>query len=631
MKKTLGFQTEVKQLLQLMIHSLYSNKEIFLRELISNAADAADKLRFEALNNAALFEDDADLIITITAQADEKTITIDDNGIGMSEEEIIEHLGTIAKSGTKAFFEQLTGDAKKDAHLIGQFGVGFYSSFIVADSVTVESRRAGTPAEQGVRWQSTGDGEFTVETIDKPSRGTKITLHIKEDEQEFLSDWTLRRIVTTYSDHISIPIQMKKAPEYDDEGNVKPSDELEVVNQAQALWTRNKNDITDEQYQEFYKHISHDFGEALAWTHAKVEGKQDYIELLYIPQRAPFDLYERERQSGVKLYVKRVFIMEDTKKLMPQYLRFIRGVIDSSDLPLNVSREILQGSKDLDTIRSGCVKKILGLLEELAKNKADDFKAFWQTFGQVLKEGVGEDFANQERIAKLLRFASTHNDNDEQSVSLEDYISRMKEGQDKIYYITADSYTAAKNSPHLEIFAKKGIEVLLLTDRVDEWVTGHLTKFNEHSLVNAAKGNLDLGELDSEEEKKEFEKIQEQSKDIVNNIKDILGDKIEAVRVSTRLTESPACLVVGENDMSAHLARMLEAAGAADQIPNMKPTLEINPEHVLIKRLETEASTDKQSDLIWLLFDQALLAEGGKLDDPASFVKRMNHLLLELH
>ena len=631
MKKTLGFQTEVKQLLHLMIHSLYSNKEIFLRELISNAADAADKLRFEALNNPDLFENDAELKITITAQPEVKTITIEDNGIGMSEEEVIEHLGTIAKSGTRAFFEQLTGDDQKDAQLIGQFGVGFYSSFIVADNVTVESRRAGLPSEQGVRWQSMGDGEFSVEPITKTTRGTKIILHLKEDEQEFLSDWALRRIVITYSDHISIPIHMKKAPEYDDEGNVQPSEELEIVNQAQALWQRNKSDITEEQYQEFYKHIAHDFGEALAWTHARVEGKQDYTELLYIPKRAPFDLYERERKNGVKLYVKRVFIMEDTQKLMPQYLRFIRGVIDSSDLPLNVSREILQGNKDLDTIRAGCVKKVLGLIEDLAKNKPEDFKTFWQTFGQVLKEGVGEDFSNQERIAKLLRFASTHNDNDEQNVSLEDYISRMKEGQEKIYYITADSYTAAKNSPHLEIFAKKDIEVLLLTDRVDEWVTGYLTTFADKPLASATKGQLDLGALDSEDEKKEQEKAQEEAKDLIKIIKDTLGDKVQEVKVSTRLVESPACLVVGENEMSAHLARMLEAAGAAGQVPTSKPTLEINPEHVLIKRLETEQDIVKQSELASLLFDQALLAEGGKLDDPASFVKRINKLLLELN
>lgn len=631
MKQTLGFQTEVKQLLQLMIHSLYSNKEIFLRELISNAADAADKLRFEALNDASLLEDDTELGITITADTDKKTITISDNGIGMSRDEVIDNLGTIAKSGTKAFFEQLTGDKQKDSYLIGQFGVGFYSAFIVADDVVVETRRAGAKANEGVRWESKGDGKFTVEEITKEKRGTTITLHLKEDQGDLLSDWTLRRIVTTYSDHISLPIHMKKAPEYTDDGEVKQSDELEVVNQAQAIWTRNKNDITTEQYQEFYQHVSHDFSEALAWVHAKVEGRQEYTQLLYIPKRAPFDLYERERKSGVKLYVKRVFIMEDTQKLMPQYLRFIRGVIDSNDLPLNVSREILQQSKDLDVIRSGCTKKVLGLIEDLEANKPDDFKQFWATFGQVLKEGVGEDAPNQERIAKLLRFASTHNDNDDQSVSLTDYVSRMKDGQDKIYYITADSYSAAKNSPHLEIFTKKGIEVLLLTDRVDEWVTGSLHEFDGKKLSSVAKGALDLGNLEDENEKKAQETAQETAKDTISSLKEILGEKVADVRASTRLTQSPACLVVGEHDMSAHLARMLEAAGAAEQIPDNKPTLEINPEHVLVKRFSSESDAGKQQDLAWLLFDQALLSEGGKLDDPAGFVKRVNSLLVELN
>lgn len=630
-KQTLGFQTEVKQLLQLMIHSLYSNKEIFLRELISNAADAADKLRFEALNDASLLANDTELKISITADADKKTITITDNGIGMNRDEIIDHLGTIAKSGTKAFFEQLTGDKQKDAYLIGQFGVGFYSAFIVADDVVVESRRAGAAENEAVRWESKGDGEFSVENITKKDRGTTITLHLKDDQGDLLSDWTLRRIVTTYSDHINLPIYMKKAPEYGEDGEVKPNDELEVVNQAQAMWTRNKNDITLEQYQEFYQHVSHDFGEALAWIHAKVEGRQEYIQLLYIPKRAPFDLYERDRKSGVKLYVKRVFIMEDTQKLMPHYLRFVRGVIDSNDLPLNVSREILQESKDLDAIRAGSTKKVLSLIEDLEKNQPEDFKQFWQTFGQVLKEGVGEDMPNQERIAKLLRFASTYNDNAEQIVSLPDYVARMKEGQDKIYYITADSYAAAKNSPHLEIFTKKGIEVLLLTDRVDEWVTGSLFEFAGKKIVSVAKGALDLGGLEDESEKKAQETAQETAKDTLNQLKEILGDKVAEVRASTRLTQSPACLVVGENDMSAHLARMLEAAGAAGQIPDNKPTLEINPEHVLVKRFASEKTVSKQQDLAWLLFDQALLSEGGKLDDPAGFVKRVNSLLVELN
>ena len=492
MKETLSFQTEVKQLLQLMIHSLYSNKEIFLRELISNAADATDKLRFEALNNAALLENDGDLQISVTCDTAAKTITITDNGIGMSREEVIENLGTIAKSGTKAFFEQLSGDAKKDANLIGQFGVGFYSAFIVADDVAVETRRAGSPASEAVRWVSKGDGEFSIENIEQAQRGTTITLHIKEADADLLSDWTLRRIVTTYSDHISVPILMKKAPEYDDEGNITHSDELEAVNQAQALWARNKNDISDEQYQEFYKHISHDFNDALAWTHFRVEGKHEYTGLMYVPKNAPFDMYDREPKGGVKLYVKRVFIMDDVQKLMPMYLRFIKGIIDTNDLPLNVSREILQQSRDLDQIRAGAVKKILTMLEDIAKNRAEDYTQFWNTFGSVLKEGIGEDAANKDKIAGLSRFASTHNADAAQTVSLADYIGRMKEGQDKIYYITAETYAAAKNSPHLEIYRKKGIEVLLLTDRIDEWVVGSLFEFDGKKLASVSKGELYL-------------------------------------------------------------------------------------------------------------------------------------------
>lgn len=627
MKQTLSFQTEVKQLLQLMIHSLYSNKEIFLRELISNAADAADKLRFEALNDSTLMPE-GDLKITVTADSEARTITISDNGIGMSQEEIVEHLGTIAKSGTKTFMEKLTGDAQKDAHLIGQFGVGFYSAFIVADKVTVQSRRAGLPENQAVCWQSLGDGEFTVESISKEQQGTDVILHLKEDENDLLSDWTLRRIVTTYSDHISVPIWMKKAPEYDEEGNPKPSEEMEAVNQAQALWTRSKNDISDEQYQEFYKHVSHDFDEALAWTHSRVEGRQEYTSLLYIPKRAPYDLYERDPKHGVKLYVKRVFIMDDAKKLMPLYLRFVRGVIDSSDLPLNVSREILQESKDLDGIRSGSVKKVLSLLEDLAKNDAEKYHQFWQTFGQTLKEGVGEDFANKERIAALCRFASTHQDSEEQTVSLADYIERMKEGQEKIYYITAESHAAAKNSPHLEVFNKKGIEVLLLTDRVDEWVVGSLFEFEGKSLSSIAKGTLDLGEMADETDKAEQEKAEEAAKDVVAHIQAALGDKVSSVRATTRLTESPACLVVGEHDMSQNLARMLESAGAGGQLPSGKPTLEINPEHLLIQRIGNESNEATRHDLAELVYEQALLAEGGKLDNPAAFVKRMNKLLL---
>lgn len=630
MKHTHAFQTEVKQLLQLMIHSLYSNKEIFLRELVSNAADACDKLRFESLNNNALLENDGELKITVSADAEAKTITVSDNGIGMSEAEIIEHLGTIAKSGTKAFFEQLTGDAKKDAHLIGQFGVGFYSAFIVADKVTVESRRAGLPENEAVRWVSAGDGEFTVEPITKAGRGTDVVLHLKEDQADLLSDWTLRRIVTTYSDHISVPIYMKKAPEYDEEGNPKPAEGLEVVNRAQALWTLPKNEISDTQYQEFYKHVAHDFEEALAWTHFKVEGRQEYTGLLYIPKRAPYDLYERDPKHGVKLYVKRVFIMDDAKKLMPLYLRWVKGVLDSSDLPLNVSREILQESKDLDAIRSGSVKKVLALLEDLQKNRPEDYARFWTQFGNALKEGIGEDFANKDKIAALCLFASTHNDSDAQNVTLADYIARMKEGQDKIYYITADSYAAAKNSPHLEIFAKKGVEVLLLTDRVDEWVVGSLHEFDSKKLVSVAKGALDLGSMADEAEKAEQAKAEEDSKEVVAAIQAALGDKVAEVRATTRLTESPACLVVGEFDMSQHLARMLEAAGAGDQIPHSKPTLEINPAHLLIQKIASATDEAKRNDLAELVYEQALLAEGGKLDNPAAFVKRMNGLLLSL-
>ena len=631
MKETLSFQTEVKQLLQLMIHSLYSNKEIFLRELISNAADATDKLRFEALNNAALLENDGDLQITVTCDTAAKTITITDNGIGMSRDEVIENLGTIAKSGTKAFFEQLSGDAKKDANLIGQFGVGFYSAFIVADEVEVETRRAGSAANEAVRWVSKGDGEFSIENIEQTQRGTKITLHIKEDDADLLSDWTLRRIVTTYSDHISVPILMKKAPEYDDEGNITHSDELEAVNQAQALWTRNKNDISDEQYQEFYKHISHDFSDALAWTHFRVEGKHEYTGLMYVPKNAPFDMYDREPKGGVKLYVKRVFIMDDVQKLMPMYLRFIKGIIDTNDLPLNVSREILQQSRDLDQIRAGAVKKILSMLEDIAKNRAEDYTQFWNTFGSVLKEGIGEDAANKDKIAGLSRFASTHNADAAQTVSLADYIGRMKEGQDKIYYITAETYAAAKNSPHLEIYRKKGIEVLLLTDRIDEWVVGSLFEFDGKKLASVSKGELDLGSLENEADKAEQEKAQEAAKDVVAKIKADLGDKVADVRATTRLTESPACLVVGEHDMSQNLQRMLAAAGAADQLPGAKPVLEINPEHMLVQRLASESNGVVQAELSQLLYDQALLAEGGKLEDPASFVKRMNQLLVAAH
>ncbi len=627
-KETLGFQTEVKQLLHLMIHSLYSNKEIFLRELVSNASDAADKLRFEAIAHPALLENDPELSIRVTFDKDARTLTISDNGIGMSREEVIDHLGTIAKSGTRAFLDSLTGDDRKDANLIGQFGVGFYSAFIVADKVTVSTRRAGAAAADAVRWESEGAGEYTLEPIEKASRGTDIVLHLKDGEDEFLDGWRLRHIIRTYSDHISLPIMMKAPAERDEEGKEIDSDAMEAVNQASALWSRSKNDISDEQYREFYKHVAHDFTDPLAWSHARVEGRQEYTELLYIPSRAPFDLYERERKQGVKLYVRRVFIMEDTQKLMPQYLRFVRGVIDSNDLPLNVSREILQQSRDIDTIRAGCVKKVLSLLEDMAGNDAEKYATFWKAFGQVLKEGVGEDFSNQARIAKLLRFTSTHGDSDEQTVSLADYVSRMKEGQEKIYYITAESLPAARNSPHLEIFKKKGVEVLLLADRIDEWVSGSLTEFEGKPLQSVAKGALDLGALEDEEDKKAQEAAEEAARPVVERIRKALDERVSAVRATARLTDSPACLVVGEHDMSANLERLLKSAG--QKVEGSKPTLEINPEHVLVKRLADEQDEERASDLAQVLYDQALLAEGGKLDDPASFVKRINRLMLEL-
>ncbi|WP_062787528.1 molecular chaperone HtpG [Aquitalea pelogenes] len=627
-KETLGFQTEVKQLLHLMIHSLYSNKEIFLRELISNASDAADKLRFEGLAKPELFENDAELKITVSFDKEARTITISDNGIGMSRDEVITNIGTIAKSGTKAFFEQLSGDSKKDANLIGQFGVGFYSAFIVADKVSLTTRRAGAAASEGVRWESQGEGEYTLEQVEKAGRGTDIVLHLKEGEDELLADWALKRIVRTYSDHISIPILMKKGNSYGENGEVIESDELEAVNAASALWTRSKSEISDEQYIEFYKHVAHDFTDPLAWSHARVEGRQEYTELLYIPSRAPFDMWDRERKQGIKLYVRRVFIMEDSDKLMPQYLRFVRGVIDSNDLPLNVSREILQESKDIDAIRAGCVKKVLGLLEDLASNQPEKYAAFWKEFGQVLKEGVGEDHANKERIAKLLRFASSTVESDEPTVSLSDYIGRMKEGQDKIYYITADTLAAARNSPHLEVFKKKGVEVLLLTDRVDEWVVGSLFEFDGKSLQSVAKGELDLGGLEDEADKEAQKQAEEAAKPLVEKVQNALGDKVKEVRATVRLTDSPACLVAGEHDMSAHLERMLKAPG--QKVEASKPTLEINPEHVLVKRLAEESDAGRAADLAQVLYDQALLAEGGKLEDPATFVKRINKLLLEL-
>ncbi len=618
----LAFQAEVKQLLQLMIHSLYSNKEIVLRELISNASDAADKLRFEGLSNGALYEDDSELKIRISFDKAARTVTISDNGIGMSRDEVVRNIGTIAKSGTKEFFQNLTGDQAKDANLIGQFGVGFYSAFIIADKVTLITRRAGE--QDAVQWQSTGEGDFTIETVEKAGRGTDVILHLREGEDEFLNDWKLKTIVRKYSDHITLPIIMKKS-EWKD-GEQIPTDEDETVNKASALWARSKSDITEEEYQEFYKHVSHDFENPLAYSHSRVEGKQEYISLLYIPTKAPFDLYDRERRQGIKLYVKRVFIMEDAEKLMPQYLRFVRGVIDSADLPLNVSREILQDSRDVEAIKNGSVKKVLSLLEDLAENKPEEYAKFWSEFGRVMKEGPGEDWSNKDKIAGLLRFASTHADNDTQNVSLKDYISRMKPDQEAIYYITADTFAAAQHSPHLEIFRKKGIEVLLMSDKVDEWLLGSLTEFEGKKLQSIAKGDLDLGKLQDESEKEAQKKVEEEAKSLVERIKSTLGEAVKEVRVTHRLTDSPACLVAGEHDVSGNLARILKAAG--QKAPESKPILEINPTHRLIERLKSESDEAKFADYTHVVFDQALLAEGGQLEDPASFVRRMNSLIV---
>ena len=627
-KETMGFQTEVKQLLNLMINSLYSNKEIFLRELISNAADAADKLRFEALSDDALYEEDGDLKIRVDFDKEARTITITDNGIGMTREEVINNIGTIARSGTKAFFGQLTGDQAKDSQLIGQFGVGFYSAFIVADKVTLKTRRAGTTKEHGVLWESAGEGEFNTETIEKVTRGTEVTLHLREDEDEFLNGWRLRNVIRKYSDHINLPIIMQKEPVPDEEGKIDESIiEDETVNKATALWTLSKNDITDEQYKEFYKQIAHDFQDPLSWSHNKVEGNTEYTSLLYIPSKAPFDLWDRDRMHGIKLYVKRVFIMEDSEQLMPRYLRFIRGVIDTNDLPLNVSREILQSSKVIDTIRAASVKKILSELNKMANNEPEQYAEFWKEFGQVIKEGPGEDFANKEALAKLLRFASTETGNADQTVSLEDYVSRMKDKQDKIFYITAESYAAAKNSPHLEVFRKKGIEVLLLTDRVDEWLVNSLTDFDGKHLQSVAKGDLDLGELEDEEEKKAHEEVEKNFEDLVERVKKTLDEKVKDVRITHRLTDSPACLVADHYDMSGNLERMLKAAG--QQVSASKPILELNPEHPMVAKLKDEQNDEQFSDWTSIIFDQALLAEGGQLEDPASFVKKLNAMLLQ--
>jgi molecular chaperone HtpG len=616
-KEQLSFQAEVKQLLNLMVHSLYSNKEIFLRELISNASDASDKLRFEALTDPALFENDSDLKIRIAFDKEARTITVSDNGIGMSRQEVIDNIGTIAKSGTREFFKSLSGDQAKDAHLIGQFGVGFYSAFIVADKVTLITRRAGLTEEHGVRWESAGEGDYSIEMTSKPQRGTDVILHLREGEDELLNQWRLESIMRKYSDHIQIPIVMK-----DDKGEDK------TVNQASALWARPKSEITQEQYEEFYKHVGHDFEPPLAYTHAKVEGKQEYTELLYLPAHAPFDLWEREPRHGIKLYVRRVFIMEDAKHLLPNYLRFVRGVIDSNDLPLNVSREILQESKDMDAIRAGCVKKILGLLEDLAENGKEKYATFWKAFGPVFKEGAGEEYANRERWAKLLRFASTAHDEPAQTVSLTDYIGAMKEGQDKIYYVAAESFSAAKNSPHLEIFRKKGVQVLLLYDRVDEWVVSHLTEFEGKSLQSVAKGDLDLGKLADETEKRDQEAAADEFKDLLLKIKETLGEKAKEVRVTHRLTDSPACLVADEHALSGNMERILRAAG--QEVPRSKPILEVNPAHPMVQKLKANPEGERFADWSHLLFDQAVLAEGGQLEDPAAFVKRLNSLILEL-
>ena len=622
-KQTLSFQAEVKQILHLVTHSLYSNKEIFLRELVSNASDACDKLRFEALDNAALFEDAPELQVRVFFDAEKKTLTIRDNGIGMSAEEAVAHLGTIAKSGTREFMAALEGDKKKDANLIGQFGVGFYSGFIVADRITVESRRAGLAAEHGVRWSSEGSGDFEVETIDRAARGTDVILHLRDGEEEFLSPWKLKSIISKYSDHISLPVLMPKQQWDEEKKEQVTTDEWEPVNKAAALWARSKSDITDAQYQEFYKQISYDQEAPLAYTHNRVEGRTEYTQLLYVPAKAPFDLWNRDKRGGVKLYVKRVFIMDDAEALMPVYLRFVKGVIDSADLPLNVSRELLQESRDVKAIREGCTKRVLGMLEDVAENQADKYAEFWGQFGAVLKEGLGEDHPNQERLAKLLRFASTHADT---GVSLADYLGRMKEGQDEIYYVTADSLATAKNGPQLEIFRKKGIEVLLLVDRVDEWMLSHLYEFEGKELQSVAKGGVDLDKLLDDDEKKQAEVVAEAFKPTLDKLKAALKDRAKDVRVTTRLVDSPACLVADEGDMSGHLARLLKQAGQA--APKSLPVLEVNPEHGLLKKLAGEAEDSARfDDLANILFDQALLAEGGQLDDPAAYVARVTKLL----
>lgn len=640
-KENMEFQTEVNQLLHLMIHSLYSNKEIFVRELISNASDACDKLRFEAISDDSLYEGDSELRIEVEYDEDANTVTFRDNGIGMNRDEVVENIGTIAKSGTKEFLSKMTGDAVKDSNLIGQFGVGFYSSFIVADKVTLTTRRAGDKADQAVIWESNGENGFTLEDTTKETHGTEITLHLKEEEKEFANQWRLRSVISTYSDHIPLPVKMLKEaePALDEADDSAESDktsdkkekaapEWEVVNKANALWTESKSSLKDEDYQEFYKHISHDWQDSLAWSHNHVEGKLEYTSLLYIPSKAPFDLWEPEQKNGIKLYVQRVFIMDDTKNLMPNYLRFVRGVVDSNDLPLNVSREILQSNRVVDSMRKASVKKVLGLLDKMARNEPEKYQGFWNEFGKVLKEGPGEDMANKEQIAKLLRFSSTHDDKEEQHISLEDYVSRMKEEQEAIYYITADSFAAAKNSPHLEVFRKKEIEVLLLSDRVDEWLVNGLQEFDGKKLQSVAKGELDLSKFESEEDKKEQEKVEKEAGSVIKHLKEVLGEKVEDVRVSHRLTSSPSCIVLNEQDMALYMQNLMKQAG--HEMPSNKPVLEINPTHPLIERMEAETDDEQFTDWADILFDQALLAEGAQLEDPAGFVSKLNKLMLKM-
>jgi molecular chaperone HtpG len=644
--ETHGFQTEVKQLLQLMIHSLYSNKEIFLRELVSNAADAADKLRFKALSDNALYENDGDLRVRVSCDKDNKTVTISDNGIGMNHDDVIEHLGTIAKSGTAEFFSQLSGDQASDSQLIGQFGVGFYSAFIVADKVTVRSRKAGDLIENGVEWVSAGEGEFTTAKIEKSSRGTDIILHLKEEEIEYADDWKLKSIVTKYSDHISVSVEMLTAEVpaieaveevKDDEGNVTiPAVEAkdtipalwEAVNKATALWTREKSEVSEDEYKEFYKHVSHDYGDPLLWEHNKVEGKTEYTSLLYVPTKAPFDMYNREKQHGLKLFVQRVFIMDDAEQFMPTYLRFVKGLLDSNDLPLNVSREILQDNKITQAIRKGCTKRIIKMLEKLAKNDTEKYQGFWDEFGQVLKEGPAEDQTNKEQVAGLLRFASTNDDQSAQNVSLASYIERMKDGQDKVYYVVADSFEAAKNSPHLEVFRKKGIEVLLMSDRIDEWLVSHLTEFDGKQLQSVTRGGLDLGDMDDAETKEAQEKLEKEYDSVVKRIKTSLEGKVKEVKLSQRLTDSPACIVADENDMSSQMAKLMASVG--QEVPDALPIFEINGEHALIKHVADEQDDEKFGQWVDVLFEQAMLAERGSLKDPASFVARLNTLMLSL-